>query len=96
MAIKLSDCPPALHAAIMRQLEREGRNLPVKIVKYCMAYQVGGQWSFTPETEDFKAVAKQVDKMNNLNARTAAAVLAGKPTAVMVKSTRTAILGASK
>lgn len=93
MAIKLSDCSPSLHAAIMAQLEREGRLNPVPIVKYLMAYQMGGQWFFTPETEDFKTVAKQVERMNNLNGRVAAQTLAGKPVAVMVKLTRTATLG---
>jgi hypothetical protein len=52
MALKLSDCPPSLHAAILAQLEKEGRHLPTTTVHYAMAYQIGGTWRVGPETEN--------------------------------------------
>lgn len=92
MALKLSECPPSLHAAIMRQLEREGRHLPTTIIRYAMAYRVAGQWQVGPETESYKLIAQQVIRMQNLNARAAYETAKGNPPAVMLKLTRTGTL----
>lgn len=88
MALKLSDCPPSLHAAIMRQLEKEGRNLPTTIVRYAMAYQVAGEWRVGPETENLKLIQKQVAQMQTRSGSAAYMASKGTPTAVVVKLTR--------
>jgi hypothetical protein len=89
VAIKLSDCPPALHAAIMAQLEKEGRALPQTIVRYALAYRVWKDWCVGPETENLKLVTKQALKLQTISGKAAAETLAGNPPAVVVKITRT-------
>lgn len=89
MAIKLDDCPPHLRAAIMRQLEKEGRGLPQTIVRYALAYQVCGKWVVGPETEDRKLIAKQAASFQTRSGKTAFQTLSGDPPAVVVKITRT-------
>jgi hypothetical protein len=89
MAIKLDDCPPSLKAAIMRQLEKEGRGLPITIVRYAMAYQVFGEWKVGPETENKALVLKQVSAFQNRSGRNAFLTMGKNPPAVCVKITRT-------
>lgn len=88
MAIKLEDCSPSLKAAILRQLEKEGRGLPQTIIRYAMAYQVCGEWRVGPETENLKLIQRQVSRMQNQSGRSAFLASTGKPTAVVVKLTR--------
>lgn len=89
MAIKLADCPPALHAAIMKQLEAEGRLLPVTTVKYAVATQMGGKWKVGPETENQKLVCGIVGKLQTQTPLAAHRAAQGNPTAVVVRLTRT-------
>lgn len=88
MAIKLEDCPPSLHAAIMAQLEREGRGLPQTIVRYALAYQVCGEWRVGPETENRKLILQQVSRLQCQTGRTAFLASTGKATALCLKITR--------
>lgn len=91
MAIKLSDCPPALYDAIMRQLEREGKMLPVTTIKYAVAHYVWQtkEWKVGPETSNLKLVNKMVT--NQLLRTGASAHMAelGMPMAVAIQLTRT-------
>ena len=73
----------------MRQLEREGRGLPITIVRYAMAYQVCGEWRVGPETENEDLILKQVSAFQNRSGRTAFLTLGKNPPAVCVKITRT-------
>lgn len=89
MALKLSDCPPSLHAAILAQLEKEGRQLPTTTVHYAMAHQIGGKWRVGPETENLDLIKKQVSRMQTQSGRAAYLCSIGQPTAVVIKLTRT-------
>jgi hypothetical protein len=88
MAIKLSECSPSLHAAIMAQLKKEGRHLPQTIIRYCLGYTICGKWQFGPETENLALVSKQAAKMQQATGRSAYLTSIGKPPAVVVKLTR--------
>ena len=88
MALNLKDCPPALRAAIEAQLLNEGRHLPQTIVRYAMAYQLGGEWRVGPETENLALVQKQVARMQTRTGPSAYMAVKGTPTAVVVKLTR--------
>jgi hypothetical protein len=90
MSIKLSECPPSLHDAIMRQLEREGRKFPVApVIKYAVATQMGGIWYAGPETENLKLVNNIVARLQVQTPRAAFQTACGNPPAVVVKLTRT-------
>lgn len=89
MAIKLNDCPPALHAAIMAQLEKEGRMLPTTTVSYAMATQHGGKWTVGPETTNLKLVKQLVSRLQLQTPISAMMAAKGTPTAVVLELTRT-------
>lgn len=89
MAIKLTDCPPSLHAAIMAQLEREGRNLPTITIAYAVATVADGKWTVGPETQNLKLVQGIVSKLQLRSGRSAYLASIGQPTAVVVKLTHT-------
>lgn len=91
MAIKLSDCPPALHAAIMAQLEKEGRNLPKEpIIKYAVANYVWQTkcWRVGPETSNLKLVQRLVSRLQLQSPRSAYMAANGTPLAVVLQLTR--------
>ena len=91
MAIKLSDCPPHLYNAIMAQLEREGRLLPVTTVKYAVAHYVWQtkEWNVGPETSNLKLVQQLVSRLQLRSGASATTAMNGNPTAVVLQLTRT-------
>lgn len=91
MAIRLEDCPPALHAAIMAQLAREGRLLPVTTVKYAVAHYIWQtkKWQVGPECENLKLVQRLVSRLQLQSGSSANMAAKGTPTAVVVRLTRT-------
>lgn len=91
MAIKLSDCPPALHAAIMAQLEKEGRNLPKEAVTmYAVANYVWqtDRWHVGPETSNLKLVQRLVSRLQSHSPRAAYMAAKGTPLSVVLHITR--------
>lgn len=89
MAIKLTDCPPSLHAAIMAQLAKEGRKLPTITIAYAVATVADGEWTIGPETSNLKLVQGIVSKLQLRSGRSAYLASIGHPTAVVVKLTHT-------
>ena len=92
MAIKLEDCSPSLKAAILRQLEKEGRGLPQTIIRYAVAHYQFGEWKIGPETEDLKLCQRLAGQAQRRSGASAYMAAKGTPTAVVVKLTRTATL----
>lgn len=91
MAIKLSDCPPSLHAAIMRQLEKEGRDLPkAPVIKYAVANYIWqtNRWQVGPECSNLKLVQRMVSRLQLQSPRSAYMAAKGTPLAVVLQLTR--------
>ncbi len=91
MAIRLEDCPPALHAAIIEQLAREGRLLPVTTVKYAVAHYVWQtkEWKVGPETSNLRLVRQLVTRQLLRTGASAHMAEKGQPTVVAIQLTRT-------
>ena len=84
------DSPPSLYAAIMAQLEREGRQLPTVTVKYAVASQLpNGKWTVGPETINLKLVKQLVSRLQLQTPISAMMAAKGTPTAVVLELTRT-------
>lgn len=91
MAIKLSDCPPALYAAVMAQLERERQELPVVTIKYAVAHYVWQtkEWKVGPECSNLRLVKQMVTRQLLRTGASAHMVELGMPMAVAIQLTRT-------
>jgi hypothetical protein len=91
MALKLSDCPPSLHRAIMAQLEKEGRQFPkAPIIKYAVANYIWqtDRWQVGPETSNLKLVQRLVSRLQLQSPRGAYMAAKGTPLAVVIQLTR--------
>lgn len=91
MALLLKDCPPALQAAIMRQLEKEGRSQPTVAITYAVANYVWQTktWQVGPECSNLKLVTRLASRLQLQSGKTAHASVKGFPTAVAIQLTRT-------
>lgn len=91
MAIRLEDCPPALYKAVMAQLEREGRMLPVTTITYAVAHYVWQteEWKVGPETTNLKLVRQLVTRQLLRTGASAHMAEKGQPMAVAIQLTRT-------
>jgi hypothetical protein len=89
MAIRLEDCPPALHAAIMKQLAKEGANKPVTTIKWAVASRANNKWSIGPATTNRVLVAKLVKQLQCTRPVDAHETSIGNPPAVIVEFTTT-------
>lgn len=87
MGIKLSDCPPQLRAAILKQLAAEGRLQPKETYTYAVAQMVAGEWRVGPDSDNKALVAKLVRQLQNATRHSVYLTSKGQPNAVMIKFT---------
>lgn len=87
MSIKLSDCPPQLRAAILKQLAVEGRLQPKETYTYAVAQMVAGEWRVGPDSDNKALMAKLVRQLQNATKHSVYLTSKGQPNAVMLKFT---------
>ena len=87
MGIKLSDCPPQLREAILKQLAAEGRLHPKETYTYAVAQRVAGEWRVGPDSDNKALVGKLVRQLQHATKHSVYLTSRGQPNAVMIKFT---------
>lgn len=88
--LKLKDCPPSLHAAILAQLKREDALLPRETkesLSYVLAYKVGGSWDLAPEISSLKLANKLCNRACLGSSIAAVQTTLGNPPCVIIEIT---------